>query len=241
MKSLKLSLLFLFTVLSFITKAQTADEIINKHIDAIGGKDKINTIKSVQIESVMTVMGNDAPMTTTILNGKGYRNELDFNGTKIIQVVTDKGGWMVNPMMGASDPTAIPDDQFKASKEQIFVGGPLLNYAANGNTVELKGKEKVGTVDAYKVVMTSADKLTTTYYFDPTTYYLLKVVRVINMGGNEGETSAVFSDYRKTDFGYVVPYASETTLPQGFTMTASVKKVDLNKDVDPKIFDMPKQ
>lgn len=241
MKSLKLSLLFLLVITGLFSNAQTADDIINKHIEAIGGKDKINNIKSVQMESVMTVMGNEAPMTTTILNGKGYRNEIDFNGTKIVQVVTDKGGWMVNPMMGASDPTAMPDDQFKVSKDQITIGGPLLDYASKGYTVELKGKEKVGSTDAYKIVMTSADKHSTTFYFDPTTYYILKAVTAVNMNGQEAENTTTFSDYRKTDAGYVLPYSLEIASSMGFTMTANVKKVDVNKDVDPKIFEMPKQ
>ena len=241
MKSFKLSLLFLLVISGLITNAQTADEIINKHIEAIGGKDKISNIKTVQIESVMTVMGNEAPMTTTILNGKGYRNEIDFNGTKIVQVVTDKGGWMINPMMGASDPTAMPDEQFKGSRAQIVVGGPLMDYASRGYTVEIKGKEKVGTVDAYKIIMTTPDKLSTTFYFDPTTYYILKAVSIVNMNGQEAETTSTFSDYRKTDAGYILPYSSEITSSMGFSMTANVKKVDVNKDVDPKIFDMPKQ
>src|SRR2546423_11383561 len=240
MKPLKLSFLLMAFAFSLIAHTQTADEIINKHIEAIGGKDKINQIKTIQIESVMNVMGNDAPMTTTILNGKGMKNEVDFNGTKIVNVITDQGGWSINPMMGASDPQVMPDEQYKASKSEIFVGGPLLDYASKGNTVELKGTEKIGNVDAYKIVLTSPEKSTSTYYFDPSTNYLLKAVRTVNMNGQEGETSSTFSDYRKPDYGYTLPYSIETSLPQGLTMTSSVKKVEVNKDVDPKIFDMPK-
>ena len=240
MKYLKSGLLLLTTFLSLLVYAQTADEIISKHIDALGGKDKLSGIKSIQIESVMSVMGNEAPMTTTILNGKGYKNEVDFNGNKIIQVVTDKGGWSVNPMMGSSEPQAMPEEQLKGSKSEIFIGGPLVDYAAKGNTVELKGKEKVGSADAYKVVVTSADKAISTYYIDPTTYYIVKAVRNVNVNGQEGEISTVFSDYRKTDYGFAMPYAMETTLPQGFTMSSSVKRVDINKDVDEKVFEMPK-
>lgn len=241
MKIVKTSLFASLTFFSLATFAQTADEIINKHIDAIGGKNKIEQIKSIQIESSMSIMGNDAPMTTTVLNGKGYKNEVDFNGTKIIQVVTDKGGWMINPMMGSSDPQTLPADQYNAQKEQIYVGGPLMDYASKGGKAELKGKEKVGNIDAYKIEITGSDKGVSTYYIDPATYYLIRAVRTINMNGAAGETSVNFSDFRKTDYGYVVPYAIESNLPQGMTMTATVKKVDVNKDVDPKIFDMPKQ
>jgi hypothetical protein len=240
MKSLKFGMFLLTLLVSVVSLAQTADEIVSKHINAIGGRDKINNIKTVQIESVMNIMGNDAPMTTTIMNGKAFKNEVEFGGQKIVNVLTDKGGWMINPMMGATDAQPIPEDQVKLSKDEINVGGPLLNYAAQGGKVELKGKEKIGNVDAYKLLLTSKDNNVTTFYIDPATYYIVKTVRTMNMGGQNAETSVAFSDYRKTDYGYVIPYNMETTLPQGITMTASVKKVDINKDVDPKIFDMPK-
>lgn len=76
--------------------AQTVDEIIAKHIDAIGGKDKVSQVNSVFIESTSEVMGNEFPSTVTILNGKGFRSESSFNGQSIIQVVTDNGGWNIN-------------------------------------------------------------------------------------------------------------------------------------------------
>src|SRR5688572_7149153 len=100
MKSLRVVMLAAITSIAGIVQAQTADEIVNKHIDAIGGKDKINGIKTVYTEYDMDVMGQQAPGVTYVLNGKGYRNEMDFGGQKIIQVVTDKGGWGINPMMG---------------------------------------------------------------------------------------------------------------------------------------------
>lgn len=243
MKRFKWSLLIGLSILGLGLHAQTAhnaDEVVTKYIDAIGGKDKITQIKSMVTESTMNIMGNDAPMTTTILNGKGFRNEVEFNGQKMVQVVNQNGGWMVNPMMGSTDPQAMPAEQYNASKSQIYIGGDLLNYSSNGSKLALQGTEKVGTVDAQKVVLTTPDNSTTTYYFDPATHYLLKMERTINMQGNEGTIAATYSDYRKTDAGLVIPYSIETTLPQGFSMTANVKKVEVNKEVDPKIFDMPK-
>jgi len=239
MKFLKTSLLAAVSFFSLASIAQTADEIVNKHIEAVGGREKLSQIKSVVLQSSMDVMGNSAPMTVTILNGKGYKSEVDFNGQKIVQAFTDKGGWSINPMTGATDAQPMPADQFSAGKSQINVGGPLFDYAARGSKIELAGKEKVGDVDAFKLQLTSADNKVSTYYIDPTTYYLVKTVMTLNMGGQEGEVSVTFSDYRKTDVGYVLPYAISTTLSQGFTMDATVNKVDINTEVDPKIFEMP--
>ena len=167
---MKTCLLTLSALLVITTiKAQTADEIIAKHIDALGGKDLIAKMTSVYIESSTAVMGNDAPTKTSIVVGKDYKNETDFNGQNIVQVVNDKSGWMINPFAGASDATALSDDDFKSSADAIYVPDPLVNYAANGGKVELMGQEKVGDINAYKIKYTNKYASETVYYIDPAT------------------------------------------------------------------------
>lgn len=222
--------------LSLKSQAQTADDIINKYLDAIGGKDKIAQIQSIVIDGKMQVMGADNPFHTTIIDGKGFKNELEFNGTKIVQCVTDNGGWAINPMAGSADAAAMAEDEFKSQKDNIFTGGPLYNYAAKGSKVELLTNEKVGDVDAQKIKLTNADGVEYNFWFDPKTSFAIKMTR----GINGMETSIAYSDYRKTDFGITYPFASEITLPQGFTLNSAVEKVQFNMQVDPAIFNMGK-
>jgi hypothetical protein len=237
MKLLRLSLLAVATLFCGVYSfAQTADEIISKHVDAIGGKDKISKIKSIYTESTAQIMGNDAPVVTTVLNGKGFKSETEFNGSKIIQALTDKGGWMINPMAGSSSAQALPDEQYKAAKDQIYVGGELVNYAANGGKAELQGKEG----DLYKIKITAKDNSTTTYFIDPATYYLKKAVKQGDMMGQSVEITISFSDYKKTDFGYVIANKIDTDMGGQFSFSATVNKVEINKEIDPKIFEMPK-
>jgi len=239
MKTLKTGFFLLIALLSIASlHAQTADEIITKYITAIGGKDKINAVKSVYVESTLEVMGNEAPTTTTIVNGKAFKSETDFNGQKIISVITDKGGWMLNPLMGQTAPEALPADQAKAGQSQLQVGGPLFDYAAKGNKVELVGKEDVNGVSAHKIKVTTKDSVESTYFIDPTTYYILKAVS--KGGGQDGETTITFSNYQKTEFGYVIAMGQQITTPQGITLNITNKKVEVNKEIDPKVFEMPK-
>jgi len=220
-------------------KAQTADEIVSKHLDAIGGKDKLKSITSVNIDLSMQVMGNDAPSSTTLLVGKGYRSETDFNGQKMVQVVTDKGGWAINPMGGGTDPQPMPEDMVKQQRNQLNFS-PFVGYPDNGSKIELAGKDKVGTVDAYKLNLTDKDSVSTTYFIDPNTYYIVKMSKKAQAMGQEMELTATYSDFKKTDFGVTIPYTTELDFGGQFQMTSNVKKVEFNKPVDPAVFEMKK-
>jgi hypothetical protein len=140
-------------------------------------------------------------------------------------------------MAGATEPQSMPAEQLKGAQEQIYVV-PFLDYAARGNKAELLGQEKLGTVNAYKVKLTTKDSAATTYYFDPTTYYLIQAVRTGEMMGQQMDVTTSYSDFKKTDYGWVVPQAMEINMGGQFSLTAKVNKVEVNPTVDPKVFDM---
>jgi len=86
MKHLKIALLSLLSAMSLVlVKAQTADEIVNKWMTAMGGREKLASIKSAYMENELTIMNNPASGKTYLLAGKGYKNETDFGG----QIITD--------------------------------------------------------------------------------------------------------------------------------------------------------
>jgi hypothetical protein len=216
--------------------AQTADEIVSKYVAAIGGKDAISQVKSVSIGSSVSMMGGENPSTTTIVDGVGYKSETEINGTKIVQCFTDKGGWIVNPMAGDTSASAMPDDLYNTGKGQIFVGGPLYDYAAKGSKVELLGKEG----SAYKIKLTSKEGVESTYLIDSTSYFVTSLISKGKMQDQDVTITTRLSDYRKTELGYVVPYAIDVDLGGQFQLTIAVKKVELNKTIDPAVFTMPK-
>lgn len=223
---------------SALVQAQTADEVVTKHIAAIGGKDVISKITSQIVESDLSVMGSTLTSKTTILVGKGFKSEANFNGQDIIQVVTPTGGWMINPLAGQTDPQPLPEEQVKAAQSAFDLGGDLFNYQAKGSKVELAGKEKVEGVDAIKLKLTNKEGKESFYFIDPTTYYVVKRESTNNVGGQDVTAVATFSNFKKTDIGYVMPYT--TVSNQGFEITINVNKVEFNKEIDPKIFEMPK-
>jgi len=217
-----------------VVQAQTVDEVIIKHIEAIGGKEKLSQVKSIYFENSMEVMGNQSPETEYLLDGKGFKTVSEFNGSKIINCYTDKAGWSLNPMMGGTDPQPMPEEMYNAGKDQIYVGRALVDYAAKGNKVELAGKEEGN----YKIKVTNGSN-ESTYFLDASTFYLTKTILKGEMMGQPVDVTTTYSDFKKTDFGIVLPYAKTIDLG-GFSLSFKVEKLEVNKEMDSKIFEMTK-
>ncbi len=237
---MKIALLLFVSVLGLLNlKAQTVDEVINKWVSAMGGKEKLASIKTVYTENEITVMNNPASGKTYAVNGKGYKSVIDFGGQNVIDCYIVNGGWSLNPLAGQPTAVNMPAAQVKMGQNALDVQGPLFNYAAKGSKAELMGKEDLKGSTAYKIKLTNAAGTEVMFYLSDSSYYILKDVAKMNADGQDVEIITSFSDYRKTADGYVMPYASELEIP-GLSIAYANKKIEVNKDIDPAIFDMPK-
>ena len=232
MKALKLGFAAVLALtLSVASKAQTADEIISKHLTAIGGADAWKKVNSVITEGSLKVQGADVALTLTVLNGKGMRQNISVMGMTGYQIVTPTGGWNFMPFQGQAKPEAITEDDLKESIDQLDAQGPLVDYKTKGHTIELLGKEDIEGTEAYKLKLTYKGGKTETYFIDPASYYILRSVTKQKANGQEMEVATNYSNYTKLPEGIVVPMS--ITLPFG---EMTVSKVEINKPVDEKIF-----
>lgn len=234
MKKIKFVLLAMAALATTSLSAQTVDDVINKHVEAIGGKEKLSQLKSIYLENSVEVMGSTAPQKEYLVEGKAYKAEVDFNGANIVSVFTDKSGWTINPMMGGTDPQAMPETIYKAGKSQIYFSGGLFNYTAKGYKAELQGKEG----DAFKIKLSDAGS-ETFYFIDSKTYLLTKTVIKSEMMGQAVDVTTTYSDHKKTDFGITIPYTKNIDMGM-IQLSQKIDKAEINKAIDMKIFDMPK-
>lgn len=228
----------LFTVLLLagaILSAQTADDVISKYVNAIGGKKKINKIKSLVVDGTMEVQGMEGAMKTTTLSGKGILIEIDMMGSMMVNCITDQGGWTINPFMGGSTPEDLPQEAYNQAKYQLVIGGPFINYKEVGFEAELAGEGKVGDVTATIVKLTSPEGDVSEHYFDPSSGYLVRSVE----GGDMGENITTFSNYKGID-GFLTPHSMEISAAGGQAyIYMTIEKVEVNAPVEESAFDRP--
>ncbi len=236
---MKTNIVLAATVAFFVglsASAQTVDEIIDKHVAALGGMDKLNAVKSVYTERSLSVQGMEIPSKSTVLVGKALRTESSVMGNSMVQVVDGTTGWMIRPatMGGTGDPEDMPADQIKQQLGQLDPFGPLVNYKDKGNKVELVGKEKVNGKDAYHLKVTTKDGQMVDEFLDASTYLMSKVSMMMN--GQAGEMS--FSNYKDVD-GVKFPNTMEMASPQAGNLTFTTEKVTVNGKIDEAIFKKP--
>jgi hypothetical protein len=239
MKVSKIVLTFVLSFLFLRLNAQTADDIIHKWVEAMGGKEKLSKIQTIYTENDVTILNNPGTSKTYAVNGKGFKSETDFNGQKIIDCYTVNGGWSVNPLAGQPTAVNMPASQIKMGERYLQIAGPLFDYAAKGGKVEFQGKEDVNGSSAYKILLTTAGGLPVLFYISDSSYHILKETLNMSTGGQDIEISTVYTDYRKTEDGYVMAFSYELNLG-GLSVTVTSKKIEVNKDISSAIFDMPK-
>ncbi len=232
MKTLKVLLPAFLFFLAFSATAQSADEIVDKYVTAMGGKEKLSSLKSVKMEGTMNIQNNDIGITITKVQNTGMRVDMEIMGANNYQIINTKGGITFFPIRGMQVPEPLPDEQYKGAVSQLDLQGALFNYKEKGTTVEYLGTEKLGGNDAYKLKATLKNGSVINYFVDAKTNRLAKASSKRMMQGVESEFETVFSDYKQNADGYWFPYTTVAT--QG---TTSFDKIETNIIVDPKIFE----
>lgn len=236
------SLLTLVTVLyiSILTvSAQTVDDIINSHIKAMGGMEKIKSVKTLKMDISFEQQGMKIPVRMTFKRPGMVYSEVEVQGMKIKSATDGKTGWMLNPMMGKAEAEPMPEEGLKEMKDQADFDGKLVDYAKKGYKAELLGKEDMEGTEVYKVKLTKGDDAST-YFIDSKSYLVLKERTKRVTKGKVTESDALMSDYKSID-GIMFPHSMEqreVNAEEGNKMTLT--GVTLNPPVEDALFAMPK-
>jgi hypothetical protein len=211
---------FFALAIVFFAGAQTVDDIINKHIAAMGGKEKMMSLRTVKTTG-RTDNGMAEVFTKKHL--AGIRIDRSYEGRKGWMVVTPAKGLELN---FGSNPKELPSDVVNLFRTELNLQGPFINYKEKGSKIEMIGKEKVEGADCYKLKVTYKSSTRATYYIDSKTYRLAR--RFFEPSGD-----LTYSNYKQNADGYWFPYTEMATKSRG---TRTFTKIETNIVVDNKIF-----
>lgn len=204
--------------------APTADQVVDKYISAIGGKDAL-----MKVTDMTTSMSSEGQMGAIMITRKQklpnkFSMVINANGMEVMKQTGDGSKVVMGGMQGSRTIDG-PAAQQMTAVNTIF---PELHYTENGIKTTLAGPEKVDGKDTYKLSHTTADgAVTWTDNFDATTG--LKVQSVTTMKSQQGEvtTTSIFSDYKEVN-GIKFPMTILQQSPRG-PMTMTIDNVKINK------------
>ena len=202
----------------------TADEILDKYITAIGGKDALMKVTDMTTNMSSEANGNVIMITRKQKMPAMFSMVINANGMEVMKQTGDGTKVAMGGMQGSRTLDG-PAAQQMTLMNTLF---PELHYAENGVKSTLVGPEKVDAQDTWKLSHTTADGATTwTDNFDTKTG--LKVQSVATGRGPQGEakTTSMYSDYKETG-GIKFPMTMVQQSPRG-PMTMSVDNVKINK------------
>jgi hypothetical protein len=239
-KVLLLSLLFIGTKLF----SQTADDIINKHITATGGADKWGKVSSLKFSGVYVMGPGMFPPVTTVLVSKpfvGYYSDFSWQGMTNKIAMRADSGWTYNPFSGKRESDPMNPNDIRETILDADPQGLLFNYKAKGYTVDYLGIDDMDGTDVFKLRLTNKQGDMVYFFIDAETYYILKTSKRIKLADKEIKSYTVYSDFRQTDFGIVVPFSTQNVDENGSEQGGPVNfsKAEVNAIVDATLFNKP--
>ena len=236
---MKKSILTFLLSLIFISAslAQTVDEILAEHFNAVG-QEKLLATNTVMMKGKIIQSQFEIPFTSYQKRPMNFRSEAEFQGMKIISGFDGNSGWSINPMTGATDPQPMTEEQIDRMKIQADYDGLFYNYKEKGYTVEFTGKETVDDIETYVLKLTRPNGDIVTSYIDAETYVLLKAKSKMKIQGVDTETEMIFSNYKYVN-EILNPFSLETKMNGQTVMQMTFDQISYDSDMPDSMFEMP--
>jgi outer membrane lipoprotein-sorting protein len=188
--------------------AQTADDVVEKHLAAAGGRAALGKLTSRHAKGTVTVStpGGDisgpVEVFTKAPNKTRVTMKLDLTSMgaaemQIEQRFDGTTGYLLNSMQGDSE---ITGNQLQNMRNASFPNA-LLRYKDAGMKIELVAGEKLAGKEAIVLLLTPKSGSAVRMFLDPETYLVTRTVTTIESpeaGGSLEQTSDL-SDYRTVD------------------------------------------
>jgi len=219
-------------------KLPTAQEILAKYVQALGGKAVNEKIKSRFTKGTVELapLGVKGTFETYAAAPNKSINRTNLDGIgELIEGFDGVTAWSINPLSGNRDKAG--EELAQAKLIYDFYRETKLEKLYS--KMEVKGIEKVGASDAYVVTATPDGLPLETLYFDTISGLLVRQDATLVSPEGKQPVKVFYEDYRDVD-GAKIFFKSRTILPQLELITTNTE-VKNNVAVEDAKFAKPKQ
>jgi outer membrane lipoprotein-sorting protein len=210
-----------------------ADQLIDKYVEALGGKDAIQKITSRVEKGTLTAGEMKAPVDVyakapdkriAIVHMPGGDTSTAFDGHV---------GWLSSPGRPTLEMSAAETDNVRMDAELFFAADLKQLF----QSFRVRSQEKIGDREVYVIFAFNEGKPPVKFYFDAQSGLLVRLVRLVDTPLGSNPTQIDFADYRDAG-GVKVPYRWTIARPSG-RFTIQIEELHQNVPVDDSKFIMP--
>ena len=197
----------------------SAQSILANYIDAIGGQDAINAIRTLEVSYNANFMGNELE-AISINTAEEQKQIVKMGGNVLATVIVNASGAKVEQMGNSMD---LPPEM--AADMQAVIGViPELKMMEN-ESITVSSIEEIDGQNAYALEMKGQSTTTTTYYAVESGLKL-KQTTVTEMMGQTQTQDSNYNDYKR--FGsLLIPTSTSVPLgPQSADATLGTVKIN---------------
>jgi zinc protease len=206
-----------------------ANIVIEKYVDAIGGKDALEKIQDIKMTATTSMNGMELKQTTYKKAPNKYAMVMSMNGNVMMQQKFNGERGIMKSFQGEQVITGEDLENLKVDA----VMNPELKYGEIGVLITIEGIESVNEKDAYKLKVVNPTGQTTYDYYDVESG--LKVQTKQTSVTPQGEFTQVFNfmDYQEIN-GVKYPFLIKISGIQN--MELNVSSVEINTDLSDDLF-----
>jgi len=240
MRNYTILLIAAFT-LSVTVSAQTADQLVQKNIEAKGGIEKLKAIKTVRLTGKLDGGGGfTAVVGQENKRPNQVRETLILQGMTQVQAFDGSTAWEIRPFGGRKDPQLMGDDDVRDLLIDSDLDGPLVDYKEKGHQVEYLGHDVVDGDDALRLKVTLKNGDIIYYYLDPDTFLEIRTERREFVRGAVHDSVADLGSYKPVA-GVMFPFSVNGGPKDDPTQWQSVtyEKIEANLPLQDSDFAVP--
>lgn len=208
----------------------SAKDIVDQYLAALGGRDKLDAVKSVDLSYSMDMMGMSITSRVVQDAGKFYMN-MSAPGMDIMKQIYD-GNQGVIEQMGQRIP--LEGDDLASMKEQAALFSERF-YTSDGYMTEVKGMEDINGKPCYKLLVTKPSGSKSTEYYDKESHLKVKEVQTSISQGQTSTSTMEYADYKAVD-GLMFPHTVTISGQMPTPIVMKVTSIKVNSAVDGALF-----
>ncbi|WP_291783330.1 insulinase family protein [Cecembia sp.] len=202
-------------------EGMTAAAVLARYFEVIGGKSKVEAIKTSKMEAVAEIQGMKLNMSYVYDETEGkFSNKVSMMGNVASHVVVKDGKATVTGMGNSQE---LNDEQFEAVKMSMFIF-PELHFEDLGYSVELQGIQDLEGEEAYKILVSNPTGTSQLNY-----YSVASGLKIKTESQENGDM--IYTDYEEVD-GVLYPMMMTMKSPMiPMPLESKVEKIQFNVEV----------